>query len=147
MDSLNEPLSYPEHYPPTDSWKKFFLGVRWLGPDLSFFKRLRAQQASRATEQRNDWGNGVRKQIADTISIILQKRLSWPSVVFLPQDQFEVICHGPRFDMLDDFALEEAIEEIEIQFNIIIPKSFWEGLEKASFGEVVDKIVELQINA
>jgi hypothetical protein len=138
-----DPLKFPEHFPPTDRWKKFFIGVRWLGPDLSFFESLKSQQASRSKESLSIWGGGRRQEIAETIASILQKRLRWSSNVFLPQDQFSVICHGPRFDQIDGFALEEAIEEIERTFGICIPRSFWSGLENATFGEVVERIANI----
>lgn len=144
MVSPNDPLIYPEHFPPTGRWKKFFIGVRWLGPDLSFFENLKLQQASRAIEQMNSWGGGHRQEIAETISGILHKRLRWSSDVFLPQDKFAVICRGPQFDSCEDFALEEAIEEMEKKLGVRIPVSFWSGLENACFGEIVDRIAGIK---
>jgi hypothetical protein len=138
VDPAN-PLKFPDHFPPTDRWKRFFIGVRWLGPDLSFFKSLESQQALRSEEQMIEWGGGISHEIARTISEILHKRLHWRSNVFLPNDKLFVICHGPRFDSWDEFALEEAIEVIEHRYGVKIPSSFWQGLEDATFGEFVEK--------
>ena len=86
-----------------------------------------------------EWGGGIRHEITKTISNILHKRLHWRSNVFLPNDKLFVICHGPRFDSWDEFALEEAIEVIEHSYRVKIPSSFWQGLEEATFGEFVEK--------
>jgi hypothetical protein len=48
-------LSYPKHYPPKTRWKKFFIGVRGLGSDLSFFDDLNAQQVARVPAMMNAW--------------------------------------------------------------------------------------------
>ncbi len=40
-------LQIPEHFPPKAAWKRFFIGVRWLGPDLSFFKAMKTEQGQR----------------------------------------------------------------------------------------------------
>ena len=65
---MTSALVFPEHFPPATRWKKFFIGVRWLGPDLSFFKDLKAQQAARSADSMHAWGGGMRQQIAETIS-------------------------------------------------------------------------------
>lgn len=147
MPGPSDPLKFPPHFPPTDPWKKFFIGVRWLGPDLSFFKALKSQQAARDASQMSAWGGGIRQEIAEVISNIFHERLGWGSNVFLPEDQFSVISHGPKFDILDSYALEDVMEELALRFLIEIPMDFWSGLEDATFGEVVEKIVSMQTGA
>lgn len=145
MLSQITPLAYPSHYPPTDRWKKFFIGVRWLGPDLSFFRDLRAQQGVRTPDLINIWGGGRRQAFAELIGNTLHKRLGWKTRFFLPDDSFQVMCHGPKFGLIDDlFAIEEAIEEIQDTYAVTIPQSFWSGREEATFGEVVDALVVLK---
>ena len=138
MDSLH----FPAHFPPTDRWKKFFIGVRWLGPDLSFFKELKALQAARTGERMTEWGGGRRQQLAEAISRILCKQLGWHSQVFLPQDATAVAFHGPRFDFSDpDSAFEEVVEALSRDFGIVVPQSLWEGTAEATLGELIDGLL------
>jgi hypothetical protein len=55
MYAATDPLVFPPHFPPTTRWKRFFQGVRWLGPDLTFFKMLKRQQANRLQNQMEVW--------------------------------------------------------------------------------------------
>jgi hypothetical protein len=144
MSQTSEPLVFPSHFPPTDRWKKFFIGVRWLGPDLSFFDKLKAQQGQRTVREMSLWGGGQRQAVAETIGLVLHQRLRWPTEVFVPDDSFQVICTGPRFDFIDDFAGEEAIEKVELMLAIKVASAFWEGKEEATFGEVVDALLALK---
>jgi len=138
-------LRFPSDFPPKDRWKKFFIGIRWLGPDLSFFKVLKRQQAARTNDQMHAWGGGARQEIATLISETLSRSLGWKTAVFLPQDAFAVACHGPTFDCIDgDCTLMEAIESLEKKYAVSIPITFWEDKEEATFGEVVDAIVKLR---
>jgi hypothetical protein len=123
--------------------EKFFLGVRWLGPDLSFFKELKAQQAARNVEQMTRWGGGKRQAIAERIASHLHKGLKWPTAVFLPDDSWQVICNGPKFDMLDDFVAVDAIDEFEDHYGVEVPRDFWDKREDATFGEIVDGLALL----
>jgi hypothetical protein len=140
-----DPLRFPSDYPPKDRWKRFFIGIRWLGPDLSFFKVLKAQQAARTNDQMRTWGGGTRQEIAALISETLSQSLGWKTTVFLPQDVFAVACHGPTFDCIDGcYSLKEAIESLEKKYAVAISDTFWVGMEEATFGEVVDAIVKLR---
>src|SRR5438105_1544450 len=116
-----EPLSYPPGYPPTDRWKKFFIGVRRLGPDLSFFADLEKQQQSRTEEMMSAWGGGQRQDLATGVGRVFQKWLRWPTPYFLPDDSIMVIAGGPRFHMVDNLEFEAAIEEIETHLARQIP--------------------------
>jgi len=138
----NEPLQFPPHYPPVDKWKRFFLGVRWLGPDLSFFKDLRIQQGARDPVLMDQWGGGIRQQTAADIGAIFARRLRWPSSCFLPDDHIAVIASGPRFSSMDgDLDTEEAIREIEEHLGTALPRSFWIRMASARFSELVDRIL------
>lgn len=77
-------LHYPSDFPPTDRWKKFFIGVRWLGPDISFFADLKKVQAARSLTEMEQWGGGERQKLAEAISAALAVQLGWKSAVFLP---------------------------------------------------------------
>lgn len=140
MKDKIKPLRYPDHYPPTDKWKQFFIGVRWLGPDLSFFKELDVQQASRTEDLMQEWGGGLNQELAEIFADIFYKSLRWKSKVFLPEDDFTVISSGPKFDMLENFVIEDAIAAIKKKYKLHIDRSFWDDLEEATFGQVVDKI-------
>lgn len=140
MNSGAEPLEYPNHYPPTDRWKKFFIGVRWLGPDLSFFKELNNEQAARTAIQMNAWGGGLKQTIAQRISEILVRRLKWKNLVFLPSDELAVVVNGPRFDPIDNCAFEEIIEHLERAYQISL-KAHKFNTTKLTLGEFVDTVV------
>ncbi|NYF22368.1 hypothetical protein HDC36_003844 [Xanthomonas sp. JAI131] len=136
------PLRYPPGYPPTGRRERFFIGVRWLGPDLSFFGRLSAQQKARSVDLMELWGGGTRQRAASAIGAILARRLRWPGPCFLPDDVFAVVCGGPRFEMLDTGAdVEDAIGEIQTQLGVALPASFWEGTATWTLGEVVDALL------
>ena len=47
MNRPDDPLAWPDHFPPKDRWKQFFAGVRGLGPDLSLFEEFHERQSLR----------------------------------------------------------------------------------------------------
>ena len=143
MPIATDPLQFPTKFPPKTRWKRFFSGVRWLGPDLSFFRILKDQQASRSSTQMVAWGGGVRQEMAELMSGIVSRGLGWKSTVFLPEDCFSVICHGPSFDS-DDYTAVAAIAAVEQLYAITIPISFWVNKKHSSFGEIVDGILALR---
>jgi hypothetical protein len=136
-------LSFPPHFPPTTRWSKFFIGVRWLGPDLSFFKDLKATQAARHPDEMNAWADARQREIAGIFGDVLSKRQGWKSKVFLPQDSAAAVFHGPRFDFLDEGAVDEAIETIEATCRIKITKNFWVGKDSSTLGEVIAAMAAL----
>jgi len=87
-----------------------------------------------------EWGGGLRQEVAEIFADIFHKSLRWKSKVFLPDDNFTVISSGPKFDMLENFVIEDAITAIKKKYQIQIDQSFWDDLEEATFGQVVDKI-------
>ena len=141
--SSDKPLQYPSHYPPMDRWQRFFIGVRWLGPDLSFFKELAAQQRSRSPDLLDSWGGGERQLIAAQIGAILARRLGWPTPYFLPADNLVVVAGGPRFNTIDgDLDVEDAIGEIQEALGVAMPRAFWQGAGPLTLAELVDRLVE-----
>ncbi len=140
MSAATDPLVFPPHFPPTTRWKKFFIGVRWLGPDLSFFKVLKRQQGDRVQSHMEIWGSGLRRDIAELLSQGFKKEVHWPTSVFLPEDSFQVMCNGPSFGLMDDLGSEAVIQTFEKHYGIRVPNSFWKGWEHARFGEVVQAL-------
>jgi hypothetical protein len=136
-------LRWPEGYPPKGGFNKFFLGVRWLGPDLSFFRELKALQATRKSAAMAVWGGGKRQAIAELIAEHMHKGLRWPTAVFLPGDSWHVICNGPKFDMFDDFIAVNAIDDFEDHYRVKVPHDFWEKRDASTFGEIVDDLALL----
>lgn len=137
-------LSFPSHFPPSDRWKKFFIGVRWLGPDLSFFKRLKVEQAERNSDCMHEWGGGRREELARAISKVLSENLGWKSPYFLPNDMANVAFHGPSFDFCDpESALEGVIELLEEEFAIAPSEKFWQSHGETTFGALVDDSLAL----
>jgi hypothetical protein len=143
MHRSTDPLVFPPHFPPTTRREKFFIGVRWLGPDLSFFKQLKQQQGERTTDQMKVWGSGKRREVAEQLARGLKKEIRWPTAVFLPADSFEVICNGPALGMLDDLGSVAVIEQFEKSYGVRLPKTFWQGREHATFGEIVEGLAAL----
>jgi hypothetical protein len=141
--SGTDPLVFPPHFPPTTRWEKFFIGVRWLGPDFSFFKELKRQQAERTKEQMEVWGSGRRREIAEQLGQGFMKEVRWPTSVFLPDDSFAVMCNGPAFGMLDDFGSVAVIQQFEKRNAIRIPDSFWQGRARTTFGQIVEALTDM----
>lgn len=140
--SPDKPLQYPPHYPPTDRWQKFFIGVRWLGPDLSFFKELAAQQRSRSADLLNSWGGGERQRIATQMGTVLARRLGWPTPYFLPGDNLAVVAGGPRFNTIDrDLDVDDAIGELQERLGVTMPTAFWQGAGPLTLAELVDHLL------
>ena len=137
----SEPLQYPAHFPPSTRWKRFFIGVRWLGPDLSFLKDLRTNQASRSAVSMEIWGGGNRKAVAAAAGAAFAKYCGWPKPYFLPSDDVSVIAGGPKFGALDTTDVGDAIGAIEEIVGTQMGPTFWEASGAATFGELVDKLV------
>ncbi len=132
------PLVFPAHYPPKDTWKKFFNGVRWLGPDLSFFNTLRARQAARSADMMHVWGIASRQKLALDVGTLFSKHLRWPTPYFLPQDRVDVIATDPTLGFLLDGA-EAVIEEIEALLGKQMGDTFWSSFT-GSFEELIDHL-------
>src|SRR5881392_3480618 len=96
-----DPLRYPPNFPPTNKWDRFFLGVRWLGPDTSFFKKLRQSQSARTADVLSRWGGGKRQDVATLVGAAFSTYLQWPTPFFLPDDDLAVISNGPNFGWVD----------------------------------------------
>ena len=119
--------------------------MRWLGPDLSFFKGLRELQASRNEASLAAWPEGQQREVAILIGQALQMALSWPTPYFLPGDSFNPVAYGPRFRSLDDGGWDMAAIAIEGQLNRKIPERFWQrcSQQDMSLGELVAALVTL----
>jgi hypothetical protein len=140
MYEVTDPLVFPPHFPPTTPWEKFFIGVRWLGPDLSFFKQLKQQQSQRMQDQMEVWGSGKRREVAEFLAHGFKKEVRWPTSVFLPSDSFAVMCNGPSFGMLDDLGSTVVMEQFEKRYGVRIPDAFWTGRKRETFGEIVEAL-------
>jgi hypothetical protein len=138
-------LEFPPHFPPTEKWKKFFIGVRWLGPDLSFFKALKQIQAGRSLADMSQWAGGERQILAEKISQILHKRLGWHSAIFVPEDVATVAFYGPRFGIIDaDIAFDDMVEMLRKDYSLTPTISFWESMENSTLGQLIDGLLALR---
>jgi hypothetical protein len=143
MQIPSMPLRFPDHFPPTGGWDKFFLGVRWIGPDLSFFKALKNQQASRSTDMMRVWGGGLRQELAERFSSVLSKAQRWKAAVFLPEDSLQVVCHGPTLDSGDPFALQYVIDDFEEHYRLKVPAWVFRDFEAITVGDFVDRLLPI----
>jgi len=137
----DQPLHYPAHYPPTNRWQRFFIGVRWLGPDLSFFKLLQSAQASRTRETMDAWGGGDRQSLATEVGIALAMQCGWPTPYFVPEDHVAVIVGGPEFGATDGTDVDNAIGAIEEVAGVKMGTAFWWSSGSRSLGYVVDQLL------
>jgi hypothetical protein len=139
---MSDVLAYPPHYPPRQRWARFFVGVRWLGPDLSFFPALKALQGKRSAQQMDQWGGGARQRIATVVGAALARQLQWPSPWFLPGDSVEVIFGGPRFASMDTQQdIANALGEIQQTLGVALPRRYWESAGARTLAEVVDRLM------
>jgi len=132
-----EALKWPAHFPPTGKWERFFIGVRWLGPDLSFFKALRQLQSRRDANSMTAWPDGEQRDTAIAIGRALQM-VGWSTPYFLPDDSFNTAAYGPRFQSIDG-AGWEILAAVEDEIGRQVPPGFWLqcSLRDMSFGEVI----------
>jgi hypothetical protein len=134
-------LEFPPHFPPTDPWKKFFIGVRWLGPDLSFFAALKHQQGNRTAESMAVWSNRE-LDLAQAIGSVLARALGWKSPYFLPEDMVDVVFHGPSFDFTDpESAFDDVVGMLDARFGIKPTDEFWHHHSKGTFGSLIAGLV------
>jgi len=143
MKTKDDPLEYPPHYPPADRWKKFFIGVRWLGPDLAFFKELKSQQAARSLDSQLRWKSERQRHIAEVLGKAFKKQIEWPTPYFLPYDRLEVIAGGPQFDG-DCYAFEAALFDAGKELGIDLSEDSWRVTKVNTLGEMIDEIIKLQ---
>ena len=130
------PLLWPPDYPPKNRWKLFFIGVRGLGPDLSFFASLKAQQALRTEHALSAWQEADRP-IALMVGRALMEDVGWPTPWFIPTDPFVVVANGPRYQEIDDLGVYTAFREIEEALGLRLSRQFW----KAAFEDTVGGVV------
>jgi len=143
MKRPEDPLEWPAHFPPTDPVKKFFIGIRWLGPDLGFFRELRDQQAARTITLMAFWQSDDERSIALLMGKHFRRSIDWKTGVFLPQDRFCVIAYGPRFQSMgeDDF-FEESLVGIHKDLGMELPDTFWQQVIESSFQDVVRAVLK-----
>jgi hypothetical protein len=135
-----QPLQYPPHFPPTTRRKRFFLGVRGVGPDMSFLKELRASQGSRTTESMSEWGGGERQALAVAVGSIFAKYCNWLSPHFLPGDSVAVIAGGSTFGWLDETDVGDAIGAIEELVGVKMPQGFWDEAGLSTLGQLLGQL-------
>jgi hypothetical protein len=146
MKSPNEPLEYPAHYLSTDRWKKFFIGIRGLGPDLSFFRGLKEQQAARSADCMLAWSTDQELKIASIFGFVFQQYLRWETPFFLPEDRLNAIIGGPEFRSLDCGEVEDALAEFEERLSKRLPKDFWQNTKAATLGQLVSEVTVAKID-
>lgn len=143
MKKPSDALQYPPHYPPTNRWKKFFIGVRLLGPDLSFFKDLKIQQGGRTLQSMNVWKTTEQRNLAIMLGHHFKEWLHWRTEYFLPDDHLEVIAGGPRFET-DCFAFGDSLVEAGKQIGLDLSQDSWSVTRVKTFGEMIEEILKRQ---
>jgi hypothetical protein len=140
---MTEPLRWPVDFPPREGVKRFFVGVRWLGPDISFFRALRDVQAARDRSVLVAWGNDAqRRKLSRIFSAFFQRHAQWPKRYFVPEDSFAVCMYGPAANVLDNKTYD-ALGELLIQrFEIAVSDTELARLAEGTLGEVVDHFVK-----
>lgn len=138
MIAPEAPLRWPDSFPPRTRREQFFLGVRWLGPDLSFFDDLRRSQAARTLELFSaSWAEPERTN-ALAVGTLIQRHIGWRTPYFLPRDAFAVIAYGPRFQSMDDLLFASFADAIDDEIGPPgISDEIWSQLLTGDFSEVV----------
>jgi len=147
MNAPETPLVWPEHFLKESRWDKFFMGVPRLGPDLSFFKELKAQQAGRTEAVMSTWPDAEQRRVALCLGECLQKQWGWNKPYFIPSDQTRAVIGGPDAWVYMEMDLADAYREFEDQLGREFSAAFWEAAvvwenKDACFGGLVRKIVE-----
>lgn len=142
---VRDTLKWPAYFPPTGRRERFFIGVRWLGPDLSFFKALRQIQAERDENSLTVWPEGEQRDTASVIGRALQMNVRWPKPYFLPEDRLNTVVYGPRFRSIDDLGWYAGLSEAAAKLQREVPNGFWQACvdRDLSFGEFVDAVCAL----
>jgi hypothetical protein len=135
---LHPPLRWPPEFPPRNGWSRFFLGIRWLGPDVSFFRRLQEQQAARGPEVMTAWPTDDEREAALVLGRLLEKHVGWPTPYFLPDDSFAVVAYGPKLVEMDS-PFDDFKTALEAEVGTNMPSSSWDS----SFGAVARFIAPL----
>ena len=143
MKAPEEPLVWPPDYPPTDWAKKFFIGVRWLGPDLRFFKYLRDQQAKRTAGHTALWLTQEERDVALIMGKHFQHCIGWRTPFFLPDDLLCTIAGGSSFDT-DTMDFVDAIDAIGKQLGLAIGDQVWLDANDKPLAYIVRKIIQMQ---
>jgi hypothetical protein len=137
-----DPLEWPADYPPSKGRRLFFIGVRWLGPDLSFFEALRKQQASRTELVMELWGDEPRRRsFARFICPLLKENMRWPTPFFVPGDRMRVLAAGPRYDPVDHLDWERLVMDLEKELGQRFPPAYWVTALAWTLGEMVDDLL------
>lgn len=144
QDAPEDALLWPEDYLEEGRWKRFFVGVRWLGSDVSLFRELRNRQAARTVGLMMAWGNDPRRRRgAEVLGRAFQRHLRWPTAYFLPSDEFRAVAAGPRLSLVDHGDLDCAVKEIELQLDGPASDGFWARAQGMTLGDVVDDYLQI----
>jgi hypothetical protein len=146
MTSPAAPLVWPEHFPPKTRWDRFFVGIRGLGPDLSFFEDLAAQQAGRTDTLVAAWSDERERQVALALGQCLQANWGWKTPYFIPADQTLAVLGGPDAGSYLELDLADGFRLLEEQLGNTMPAGFWEtaidwGDKNGCFGDLVRRII------
>ena len=121
------------------------MGIPLLGPDLSFFKELEAQQAARTEQVMSAWNNERERRVALSLGQCLQKQYGWKNPHFIPADQTMAVVSGPDPWTFLEMDLTYIFQEFEEQLGQRMRAGFWEVVidwddKDGCFGELVCKI-------
>lgn len=138
------PLVWPDDFPPVDGWKRFFIGVRSLGPDVSFFSNLKKQQAARTESMMGAWTDAQERRVAESLGKYFQFELEWKMPWFIPGDMAIAVLGGPSFGVWSEVDLWDLFSEFDEQLGTDLGPEVWSKLvnwedKRVTFGEVVRK--------
>lgn len=138
---MTAPLTWPAHFPPSTAVERFFVGIRWLGPDLSFFQELRASQAARDRSALSAWGDDPeRRKLGRFISVFLHRHIQWPGRYFIPDDSFAACMHGPKLNEIDNHSFEALQDRLLERFDLALGDQQLVRLAAGTLGDLVDCI-------
>ena len=89
-----------------------------------------------------NWTTDKERSVATLMGKHFRDYIGWRTETFLPNDRFQVIAYGPRFQSFDELLFEEAILGIEAEMGLKFPDSFWTQLFDSTFGDVVHAVIQ-----
>ncbi len=138
------PLIWPQRFPPSDWWGRFFTGIPPLGPSVGFFRQLEREQASRTSWVMVGWGDLQERRIALRLGQCL-KTLGWKTPFFIPSDQLLAVIGGPSFVSYAQQDLAYLLDEFNRRFERHLEPEYLRSAVDwsdgtVSFGDLVARV-------
>jgi hypothetical protein len=135
------PLQYPSEWHKVVS-RNFLLGLPLVGAQVSVYRDLCDQLASRTADCWAQWGEyEPRLELAQSLACALGDAADWPNAIFLPADPFVLAAWDHDSCAIDDLAVVAALDDVARRVGLPKGSVHWGRFESSSVGEVVDQLL------